>query len=90
MSCQVLTYSFHGAFCNSYLLMKGDECLLIDPGFNEGHILEKEIKKTGKKLLGILLTHGHFDHFAGLRDWEGIERIPLFMGQEDVPNLEDP
>ena len=89
MAYEVKTFAFHGAFCNSYLLIQDEECLLIDPGFNEGHVLENEIKKTGKKLRGILLTHGHFDHFAGLRNWENLDQIPIFIAQEDQRNLKD-
>ncbi len=79
----------HGAYCNSYLLIEGEECLLIDPGFNRGHLLEKDVEETGKKLVGILITHGHFDHFAGLKNWDGIDRIALFMPAEDIKNLND-
>ncbi len=89
MGYEVRTFCFHGAFCNSHLLIKGEECLLVDPGFNEGHLLEKEIEKSGKRLRAILLTHGHFDHFAGLRNWENLGQIPVFIAQEDERNLKD-
>lgn len=45
--------------CNCYLVDNGKECLLIDPGDDYLDIL-KFIK--GKNIIGILITHSHFDH----------------------------
>ena len=90
MDFQVLTFAFHGAYCNSYLLIEGEECLLIDPGYNQGHCLEEEVRKTGKKLIGVLISHGHYDHFAGLKNWPDIDQIPIFLSMEDQGNLLDP
>ena len=44
---------------NNYLLIDGEEAVLIDCSEVKPEIL-KEIE--GKKLKYILLTHGHFDH----------------------------
>lgn len=44
---------------NEYVLIKDNQCLLVDSGAT----LEEVIKAVGyKKVVGILLTHGHFDH----------------------------
>lgn len=45
--------------CNCYLLEQNGEALLVDPG-DELEKIEKFIE--GKNVIGILLTHGHFDH----------------------------
>ncbi len=50
---------------NCYLLEKGNEALLIDPGA-EYKRLKKFIK--GKNIVGILLTHHHFDHIGCVND----------------------
>ena len=49
--------------CNCYLLEKDGECLIIDPGDDYD-----KIKKycRNKVIIGILLTHSHFDHVASV------------------------
>lgn len=49
---------------NCYVLEKGDECLIIDPGNNFDKIKEN----INKKVVGVLLTHRHFDHIGALDD----------------------
>ncbi len=46
-------------FTNAYLLLDGQEAVLIDPG---GTSAELELALTKVSLKYILLTHGHFDH----------------------------
>ncbi len=44
---------------NCYVLKIDDKCLLIDPGADADKIKEA---MGSTKLLGILVTHSHFDH----------------------------
>ncbi len=89
---KVTKLNYHPSFANTYVLGEEDEpCLLIDPGYNHNGVLGLYAKKHHQgKILGIVLTHGHFDHFYGLKDFEGLESIPLFMSEEDYPCLSDP
>ena len=48
---------------NCYILIKDNECLVIDPGDNYNLIKEKIGEN---KVIGILLTHNHFDHVGVL------------------------
>ncbi len=48
---------------NSYLIIYDNECVVVDPSFAADEINEY-ITKNNLKLLGIILTHGHYDHFA--------------------------
>lgn len=51
---------------NVYILEKGEECLIIDAGVE----LKKVKNVVGdKKVVGILLTHGHFDHCFYANDY---------------------
>lgn len=88
---KVSKLNFHPSFANTYVLgEEGEPCLLIDPGYNQGGVLNRYVLKHHQgKTLAIVLTHGHFDHFYGLKDFEGLEDVPLFISEEDYPCLSD-
>lgn len=48
---------------NTYLIYNKTSCFIIDPA-NNVKVLRRYIEK--RKVLGILLTHGHYDHFKML------------------------
>lgn len=50
---------------NTYIVIKDNSCLVIDPGSNFINIC-KEIDNL--KLLNILVTHNHFDHTLSVND----------------------
>lgn len=50
---------------NCYVISINDECLIIDPG-DEFLKIKKLI--NNKKVLGILITHYHFDHIGALEE----------------------
>lgn len=50
---------------NCYILKKDNKCLIIDPGADYESIKEK---LKGLEILGILITHSHFDHVGALED----------------------
>ena len=47
---------------NCYILERDNECLIIDPGDEFNKISDN----IDKKVVGILLTHRHFDHIGAL------------------------
>ncbi len=65
---------------NTYLLTEGDYCLLIDPASR----YEKMMEIVGdKKLLGVLLTHGHFDHIKAVDGLYDHYQMPIYLNSED-------
>lgn len=50
---------------NCYILTEKDECLVIDPGSEFDKIKEAI---GDKKVLGVLITHHHFDHVGALKE----------------------
>jgi len=70
MEAFVNTFVFNQMKVNTHVLWnsRGD-CVLIDPGCitgNEQKMLSDFIETKKLKPLAILLTHGHFDHAAGV------------------------
>ena len=51
---------------NCYVLIKNGTCLVVDPGADYIKIRE-EIGDN--KVLGVLITHSHFDHIGALRNF---------------------
>ena len=52
---------------NCYFLTINKDLLIIDPG-DEYEKLENIIKENNYNLLGILITHAHFDHIGALEE----------------------
>lgn len=57
---------------NCYILKKNNNAIIIDPG-DEYQKIEKELKELN--ILGILLTHNHFDHVGALSYFENKYRL---------------
>lgn len=73
---------------NSYLYIKNQDALLIDPGFVsplEFQSLYETLTQTSSLLKGVLLTHAHVDHVAGLaqllKTWPD---LPVFLSHHDL------
>lgn len=77
---------------NTYVLSRrgGTECLVVDPGFEPGAIIEW-IEDHGLTPVAIMLTHGHSDHIAGNAALqERWPALPILIGRDDAPKLTDP
>ena len=60
---------------NCYVLIKNNTCLIIDPGDDYAKI--KEVIKDNK-ILGVLITHAHFDHVGALRHFISKRGVKIF------------
>lgn len=67
MAIEVQTLTVGPMDENCYLVLDdvSHEIICIDPGW-DGDFISQKILETGAKLVGIYLTHGHFDHVMGL------------------------
>ena len=50
---------------NCYLLIKDNKCIVVDPGDEEDKIISK-INELNLNVVGVILTHAHFDHVGAL------------------------
>jgi hydroxyacylglutathione hydrolase len=61
----------------------GRESILIDPGAEEDNLLEW-IKQSDGQLVGLLATHGHFDHVGAAAGVQKIHDLPLRCHADDL------
>ena len=52
---------------NCYIAYQNKEALIIDPGYDANKIIDY-IESNGLKVVGILITHYHFDHVGALKE----------------------
>ncbi len=73
---------------NCYILInENKDCLLIDCGGDFDRVYDV-IKKRGANLLGVVLTHGHFDHIMGTIESQNY--APVYIYNEEKEFLSDP
>lgn len=76
---------------NCYLLSNTEtkETLIVDPGDQGKRIVECCLKEELRPV-GILLTHGHFDHIGGVKALTEAFRIPVYASEAEEALLEEP
>jgi len=76
---------------NCYFAINEDtrEVLIIDPGASAKQLAEK-VKEQGLKPLGILLTHGHFDHAAAAEELAQLLDVKIYAHEAEQETLETP
>lgn len=72
-----------GSSSNTYLIDTTPGYILVDPSNNYNYI--SKITKD-KKIIAILLTHGHYDHFIEINKYEG---IPIYLHKKAYTKLLD-
>lgn len=67
---------------NCYILVKNNNCLIIDPGDEA----DKIIAKVGNlNVVGIIITHYHFDHIGALNNIKNKYNVEVY----DINNLDE-
>ena len=74
-------------YANTYLVTNQGEALIIDPA-----VPLRDIKTVIKdnKVVGVLLTHGHFDHFKALKEVLEQYQVPCYLNKKAYLKLLDP
>lgn len=67
---------------NCYVLIKDNDCLIIDPGADANKIISKIDKLN---VVGIIITHYHFDHIEALEEVKNKFSVPVY----DINNLKE-
>lgn len=71
---------------NCYLIIKDNNCLIVDPA-NDVEIIKKELKNLN--LVGILVTHYHFDHIGALEELKQYYNVPVYDYDTNNINVEN-
>lgn len=86
---EVINRTRGGQYCNTYIVgNEGEDCFLVDFGYDHNGFLTEFALTHHSKILGVLLTHGHYDHIYGFK--EKLPSFPAFLALEDQDFLTDP
>jgi glyoxylase-like metal-dependent hydrolase (beta-lactamase superfamily II) len=80
---------------NCWILSSGanQECLIVDPGMAKPNLVDAIMEKVTKhnlKPVGVLITHGHIDHFFSLVPLTKAIPLHTYISSEDRYLLSDP
>lgn len=82
ITMKIVKYSLGQLQANCYFLIEGQDCLVIDPADDAPFILE-ELQRQQLSLVGMLATHGHFDHIGAVGEIQLSFNVPLYIFKED-------
>lgn len=66
----------------------GPQAILVDPGEEPEHLLSL-IEASGCHLVGLLATHGHFDHVGAAAAIQAVHDLPLRCHRDDRALIEN-
>ncbi len=74
---------------NTYLLIEGNEAIVVDPGMSV-RTMRASLDAEGARCVGILLTHGHFDHILSLDTLrDAFPDATVYIHKDDADYLTD-
>ena len=65
------------------------ELLIVDPG-DAADMIERKVSEMQGKPVGILLTHGHFDHIMAADEVRKKYNIPIYASEKEETTLLNP
>jgi glyoxylase-like metal-dependent hydrolase (beta-lactamase superfamily II) len=78
---------------NAYLITeeKSELAFVIDPAFDSFSVIQKHLKDLNLTLVGICLTHSHWDHVGDASLYlDAYPKASLFVHEQDLENLLHP
>jgi glyoxylase-like metal-dependent hydrolase (beta-lactamase superfamily II) len=90
MSLAVERYELGPIATNCYVVRtsdEGSEAVVIDPGGDAAE-LGRALERLGATCVGILITHGHWDHLGGVADLAEATGAPVYMAADERIALE--
>lgn len=85
---KILTVKPESFGANTYLLLSGNEAMAVDPCVSVSALTDAA-EKEGATLVGILLTHGHFDHIMSLDTLRDATGVDAHIHNDDAEMLSD-
>ena len=78
-------------YTNCYFLKNKEtgELLIVDPG-DAADMIERKVSEMQGKPVGILLTHGHFDHIMAADEVRKKYNIPIYASEKEETTLLNP
>ncbi len=86
---EVITLVVGGYGVNCYIVIKGQDCLVIDPG-DDWPRIDRVIKDKSLNLKAILITHCHFDHIGAMAETDFPDYVPVYAHEEESQAMKDP
>lgn len=72
---------------NTYYIGSGNEAILIDPGAEADTLIDM-MPDDIRQIVGIVSTHGHFDHFMGAARLREKFNCPFMIGKGETEIME--
>lgn len=85
---KITAFSCGSIASDCYVAEKGDDAIIIDPGFPEPSLI-KYVTEIKSKVRAVLLTHRHFDHVSGVYDVVRITGAETYIHSLDECGLFD-
>lgn len=73
---------------NTYLVVNNNDVIVIDPVSKADRI--QSLLNAEETIVGICLTHGHFDHIGAVDDLVNIYHCPVYIHEDDLELTQDP
>ena len=87
---QVIMLTVGALQTNCYVLYDepSRQAYIVDPG-DEAERIASAVETNGLQVLGVVLTHVHFDHMLAVQALRYQWQVPLLIGAQDQPALAD-